>query len=188
MTLEEYRQLFTKILEGRYTQAPYDNPEYHNYVKLNQSRMKRWTKQAHVSKELGDLLKQIAAPQHWIIITEPWCGDAANLIPFFEKMAAISPMVQVTVQLRDSNSDIDNYLTNGGRSIPILVARDADGKDLFVWGPRPAPAQALVLAQKDDPAPKEEKYATVLQWYKEDNGETLQAEIGALLIPTLIDL
>lgn len=188
MTLEEYRQLFTKILEGRYTQTPYDDPAFHNYVKLNQSRMKRWTKQASISQELGNLLKRIETPQHWIIITEPWCGDAANTIPFLEKMAAISPKIEVRVQLRDSNSEIDNYLTNGGRSIPILIARDNQGKDLFVWGPRPAPAQALVMAQKESPLPQEEKYAAVLQWYKEDNGETLQAEIGALLIPMLVDL
>lgn len=181
MTLEEYRQLFTNILEGRYTQVPYDNPAYHNYVKLNLSRMKRWTKKSKISKELGDLIKQINTPQYWIIITEPWCGDAANLIPYFEKMAAINPMIDVLVQLRDSNSEIDQYLTNGGRSIPIVVARGQRGKDLFVWGPRPAPAQALVIAQKESDTSKDEQYAEILQWYKEDEGATLQKEIMALL-------
>ncbi len=188
MTLEEYRQLFTKILDGRYTQAPYDDTAYHNYVKLNQSRMNRWTKRAHISKELGDLLKQVEEPQYWIIITEPWCGDAANILPFLEKMAAISPKIDVRVQLRDSNSEIDRYLTNGGKAIPILIARNAQGEDLFVWGPRPAPAQALVMAQKESPAPQDEKYAEVLQWYREDDGEVLQAELGALLMTTLVDL
>jgi hypothetical protein len=188
MTSEEYRQLFTKILEGRYSQPPYDDPTYHSYVQLNLSRMNRWTKKAHISKELGDLLKRLEQPQQWIIITEPWCGDAANIVPYLEKMAAINPRIEVRVQLRDSNSEIDNYLTNGGRSIPILIARDDQGQDLFVWGPRPAPAQALVMAQKESDAPQDEKYAEVLQWYRQDDGETLQAEIGALLIPLLIDL
>jgi hypothetical protein len=181
MTLEEYRQLFTNILEGRYTQAPYNDEAYHNYVKLGYSRMKRWTKQSKIDKELGNLIRQINKPQHWIIITEPWCGDAANLIPYFEKMAAINPMIEVAVQLRDSNSEIDKYLTNGGRAIPIVVARNKQGKDLFVWGPRPAPAQALVMAQKKSDAPQDEKYAEILQWYKEDNGATLQAEMMDLL-------
>lgn len=187
MTLEEYRQLFIQILEERYTQTPYDNPTFLNYVKLNLSRMKRWTKQACINKELGDLIKHINTPQHWIIITEPWCGDAANILPYFEKMAAINPMIDVSIQLRDSHSEIDQYLTNGGRSIPILIARDFQGKDLFVWGPRPAPVQALVMAQKESTAPKDQKYAALLQWYKEDKGKTLQAEIGALLVATLTE-
>ncbi|MGH1335998.1 MAG: thioredoxin family protein [Aureispira sp.] len=185
MTLAEYKQLFDKILDGSYTPAPYDTPTFQNYVKLNRSRMKRWTKRAKIGQELENLLQKITTPQHWIIITEPWCGDAANLTPYFEKMAAINPLIEVTVQLRDSDSEIDQYLTNGGKSIPIAVARDQEGNDLFVWGPRPAPAQALVLSQKSSPAPKDEKYAVVLQWYKEDEGKTLQAEISALLTKAL---
>jgi hypothetical protein len=36
---------------------------------------------------------------------------------------------------------MDQYLTNGGRSIPKLVAFDDDGQALFTWGPRPAALQ-----------------------------------------------
>ena len=44
--------------------------------------------------------------------------------------------------MRDNdNSEIESYLTNGSKSIPKLIIRDNDGKDLFVWGPRPFACQ-----------------------------------------------
>lgn len=184
MTLEEYRRLFDEILNGRYQQPPYDNEAYHNYVKLNQSRMDRWYKKGHIDAELGDLLQAIDQPQTWVIITEPWCGDAANSIPLIEKMAAINPNIRPVVQLRDSHSEIDQYLTNGGRSIPIVIARNPQGEDVFVWGPRPAEAQAMVLEQKrDSTTSQDDKYAEVLQWYRKDEGHSIQEEFKALLRP-----
>lgn len=184
MTLGEYRQLFDNILDGSFQQAPYDEEDYQNYVKLNKSRMARWDKQGHIDVELGNLIQAIDAPQTWVVITEPWCGDAANSIPLIEKMAAINPHISVVVQLRDSDSEIDQYLTNGGKSIPIVVGRDAKGEDLFVWGPRPAEAQALVLAQKADASKTtHEKYAEVLQWYRQNKGVMIQEEFEALLKP-----
>lgn len=184
MTLEEYRKLFDSILSGRYQQPPYDEEAYKNYVKLNKSRMARWDKQGSIDAELGNLIKAIDAPQTWVVITEPWCGDAANSIPLIEKMAAINPYISVVVQLRDSNSEIDQYLTNGGKAIPIVIARNAQGEDLFVWGPRPAEAQAMVMAQKADTnRSTEEKYSEVLQWYRQNKGVLIQEEFNALLKP-----
>jgi len=181
MNLQEYRTLFTDILAKKITAAPYDEETYLNYIKLNASRMKRWTKQGTIEPALKAAILAIEQPQKWVLITEPWCGDAANSIPYIEKMAALNPKITIEVQLRDSDSEIDNYLTNGGKSIPKLVARDSAGKDLFTWGPRPAEVQALVQEQKKSDASKDEKYVEILHWYKEDKGKTLQSEFVDLL-------
>lgn len=181
MNLQEYRNLFTEILTGKLTEAPYDKEAYVNYVKLNHSRMKRWTKHGIIEPKLASAILAVDQPQKWVLITEPWCGDAANSIPYIEKMAALNPNITVEVQLRDSDSEIDNYLTNGGKSIPKLVTRDAHGNDLFTWGPRPAEAQALVLKQKESDASTDEKYGEILHWYKEDQGKSIQAEFLGLL-------
>jgi hypothetical protein len=181
MNLQEYRTLFTEILTGKVSEAPYDDEGYINYVKLNQSRMKRWTRQGVIEPELATAIMTIDKPQKWVLITEPWCGDAANSIPFIEKMAALNPNITVEVQLRDSDSEIDTYLTNGGKSIPKLIARDANRNDIFTWGPRPAEAQALVQKQKTSNASIDEKYVAVLHWYKEDNGKAIQTELLGLL-------
>lgn len=181
MNLEEYRHLFKDILSGDNNTAPYDKESYLNYVKLNNSRMRRWTKQGLIEPKLAAAIQAIDQPQKWVLITEPWCGDAANSIPYIEKMAALNPKITVEVQLRDSESEIDNYLTNGGKSIPKLIARDADGNDLFTWGPRPTEAQALVQKQKESDASTDEKYGEILHWYKEDKGASIQSELLELL-------
>lgn len=181
MNIEEYKNLFNQILTGELTDVPYDNKSYLKYVKLNHSRMKRWTKKGTLNPELEEAIKTIASPQKWILITEPWCGDAANSIPYIEKIAQLNPNITLEVQLRDSDSEIDNYLTNGGKSIPKLITRDSNGNDIFSWGPRPAEAQALVLKQKGSDASSDEKYTEVLHWYKDDKGTSLQTELLALL-------
>lgn len=181
MTVQEYRDLFAQILMGEIAEAPYDKESYINYVKLNNSRMKRWTKQGTIEPKLAEAIMGINQPQKWVLITEPWCGDAANSIPYIEKMAALNPNITIEVQLRDSDSEIDNYLTNGGKSIPKLIARDAEGNDLFTWGPRPAEAQALVQKQKTSDASTDEKYGEILHWYKEDKGQSIQTELLGLL-------
>jgi hypothetical protein len=180
MNLQEYKNLFTEILAKNITTAPYDKEGYLNYVKLNNSRMKRWTKKGLIEPELATAISAIDQPQKWVLITEPWCGDAANSIPFLEKIAALNPNITIEVQLRDSESEIDNYLTNGGKSIPKLITRDANGNDLFTWGPRPAEAQALIQKQKGSDASTDEKYIELLHWYKEDKGQAIQNEFLAL--------
>lgn len=181
MNLQEYRTLFADILAKKITAAPYDQESYLNYIKLNASRMKRWTKQGLIEPTLATAIRAIEQPQKWVLITEPWCGDAANSVPYIEKMAALNPKITVEVQLRDSGSEIEHYLTNGGQSIPKLVVRDANANDLFTWGPRPAAAQALAQAQKGSDASKDEKYGEILHWYKDDKGESIQREFLDLL-------
>ena len=43
---------------------------------------------------------------------------------------------------------MDQYLTNGSRSIPIVIVLDDDFRELGHWGPRPAELQAWVMANR----------------------------------------
>jgi hypothetical protein len=81
-----------------------------------------------------------------MVITETWYGDSAQNLPIIAKAAELNNKIDLRILLRDSNIDIiDHYLTNGqSRSIPILVAFDLDGNELFKWGPRPLTAKILV--------------------------------------------
>ena len=177
----EYRKFFDDILEGREVNVPYNNQSYVDYVKLNKSRTHRWDKKGILTEELSSAIKEIDEPQNWVLITEPWCGDAANSVPLIEKMAELNPNVNLTIQLRDSGSEIDNYLTNGAKSIPKLIVRDEVGNDLFTWGPRPKEAQELVIKQKGLDLSADEKYANVLKWYLKDKGQSIQSELMELL-------
>ena len=182
MNFLEYQKLFDAILTTDGPAKPYDKPAYINYVKLNQSRMSRWVRTMELQPDLIDALNDIEEPQHWIIITEPWCGDAAHSVPFLVAIAEKSPKVTYEIQLRDAEPFlINDYLTNGGKGIPKMVARDQHGIDLFTWGPRPNAAQDIFDKMKSEGAVYDEITLKLQAWYNADKGHSLQSELLALV-------
>ena len=177
-----YLSTFERLLTTENPTAPYDNPVYMEYVKLNNSRQKRWLKTRTIDPELIKIIKRINVPQTWYIITEPWCGDVAHSIPFLYLMSKYNPLINVRIVWRDTPPYmIENYLTNGGKSVPKLVVRDVNENDLFQWGPRPASCQTIYLDLKAKGAAFEEQKVTLQNWYNADKGVTLQQEMATLL-------
>lgn len=178
MKFTEYQALFESILSDVIPKAPYDNEAYFNYAKLNLSRQNRWLKRMDLNTELAERIKSISTPQNWIIITEPWCGDAAHIVPFLVRISELNPLIQLDIQLRDSEPNlIDSYLTNGGKSIPKLIVRDDANNDLIVWGPRPEVAQEYFKKLKEEGADFEAQKIALQKWYNDDKGEKIQKEI-----------
>ncbi|MCZ2222835.1 MAG: thioredoxin family protein [Chitinophagales bacterium] len=181
MTWQEYLEGFDTILNNPNPSAPYDDAAYLDYTKLNNARLKRWIKTATLSDETKEIINAINKPQHWIVITEHWCGDAAHIVPILYLMSALNKNIQFTIQLRDTDSEIDNYLTNGSKAIPVLVVRDASNKDIFHWGPRPKEAQELFSSLKAKNADFEEIKEAIQVYYNNDKAESIQKEVVALL-------
>lgn len=182
MIFTDYLQLFENILQDAAPKAPYNNPDYLNYTKLNWSRQQRWLKTGVITDAMAAAVKEITTPQQWVIITEPWCGDAAHIVPFLTKIAALNPLITIDIQLRDTPPFlIEQYLTNGTKSIPKLIIRDNDGNDMAVWGPRPAGCQVLYNRLKAEKADFERTKIELQQWYNEDKGQSLQAELLEVL-------
>lgn len=181
MTFPEYQQQFEQILSEQDLQPPYDDVHYLEYTKLNASRQYRWLKKGILSDKTKLTIQSISEKQTWVLITEPWCGDAAHSVPFIYLMSELNPNIQLQIQLRDSDeSEIDTYLTNGGKSIPKLIVRDSEGKDLFVWGPRPVECQVLFDDLKQQNKTFEDQKIALQKWYNEDAGHLIQEEICAL--------
>nr|WP_294928766.1 thioredoxin family protein [uncultured Flavobacterium sp.] len=184
MTFKEYQHYFETIINKPIEEqdAPFDNPDYMEYTKLNWSRMNRWLKTGKLTDDIKTVVRDIGSPQNWIIITEPWCGDAAHSVPFIEMIAGENPLISTSYSLRDSSpSLIDAYLTNGSKSIPKLVIRGENGKDIAIWGPRPENCQQFYQQLLDEKADIE-KIKTDLQiWYNANKGQALQQELLALL-------
>ncbi|MDG1332544.1 MAG: thioredoxin family protein [Crocinitomicaceae bacterium] len=182
MNWNTYISLFESILTKENTTAPYDKESYWNYTSLNFSRQNRWFKRGKLSDELVSEIENISEEQQWILITEPWCGDAAHINPFIQMASELNDKITLTINLRDgADSLIQDYLTNGvSMSIPILVVRDKNGEDLFVWGPRPKDAQALLMSHKtDDSKTAEEKKIEFQAWYNKNKGVDIQDELLA---------
>lgn len=182
MTFEEYLKYFDSILQHPEKYPVYADADYLNYTKLNWSRMSRWLKKFEPHAEVQEKLMSIQNKQTWIVITEPWCGDAAHSVPQLFKLVENNPNIDFQIQLRDSEgSEIDQYLTNGGKSIPKLIVRDTEGKDLAIWGPRPEELQALFLELKEKGVEFAEIKEVIQKWYNDDKGVALQLELVKLL-------
>lgn len=181
MTYAQFKALHDQILGGEIISPPYDREVYLNYVRLNKARMKRWDKRLTLDGAIVDLIQQTTKPMHWIILTEPWCGDAAHVVPFLDKMSELNPLINYDIQLRDSEPHlIEDYLTNGARSIPKIIVRDEHGTDLFTWGPRPKAAQRLLDMMKNQQTESEKINIALQHWYNEDRGQSMSAEIAKL--------
>lgn len=182
MTFQEYVDYFDQILASPEDYDPYGNEEYLNYTKLNWSRMNRWLKRFEPQDAMKSLIASITEPQHWIVITEPWCGDAAHSVPQLYQMVKNNPNIDFEIQLRDSEPFlIEDYLTDGSKSIPKLIIRNDVGHDKVIWGPRPEPLQRIYMQMKDEERPFEEIKEALQKWYNEDKGEILQRELLAQL-------
>ena len=183
MTFKDYQQTFDEVLAGNIIHSPYDDPHFLEYTKLNFSRQNRWLKKGEILPESRAAVNSISKKQTWVIITEPWCGDAAHCVPFIVKLAELNPLITLEIQLRDSeNSEIENYLTNGVKSIPSLIIRDGNNTDLFVWGPRPEPAAILFLESKAQQLSVVDQKVALQNWYNKDIGHTIQKEIAKGII------
>jgi hypothetical protein len=76
---------------------------------------------------------------------------------------------------------MDRYLTEGTRSIPLVILLDRDFNELGHWGPRPAALQGWVRANLKT-MPKEERIREQRRWYARDRGESVLREVLALAV------
>jgi hypothetical protein len=143
----------------------------HTLLRLNYQRSIRIEDNFAVPENLVELIRTISNEQIWMIITEDWCGDSAQNLPFIIKIAQANPKIHIKILLRDSNPDIiDLYLTNGTRSIPVLIAFDFEGNEIFRWGPRPKVAQEYVMECIKQGLSKDEYIEKLHRWYSNDKG------------------
>lgn len=178
MNFQQYQNYFQDIISNPNAPAPYDNADYMDYAKLNWARQQRWLKTGVVDAVLAKTIADINTPQQWIIITEPWCGDASHTVPFIHMLTELNPLISVSYQLRDAEPFlIEQYLTNGGKAIPKLVIRDGAGNDLLNWGPRPVACQVIYSSLTAAKADFETVKTELQKWYNQDKGQSFQREL-----------
>ncbi len=179
MNRTAFEKFFVDLVEQPSATPPYDNPDYQSYTKLNLARFQRWIKKGELLPELIAIIKNTSYTS-WTIITEPWCGDAAHSVPFILLLAEQNPKIKVKIELRDSAPFlIENYLTNGSKSIPIFIF--SNGIDEKTWGPRPGELHDLFEFLKSEGKEMEELKMALQKWYNEDKGKSLQKELVNLL-------
>jgi hypothetical protein len=152
--------------------------------------MNRWDKTLKISPEMADLVRSISESQVWTVITEAWCGDGAQSIPYLAALAALNPNIELKIIMWDEYPEVmDAYLTNGARSIPKLVAMTADlSCELFTWGPKPKYLIDRQKAYKHDTQglSYQDYLAEVYLWYTKNKNQDLELELFPLIQSTLI--
>jgi thioredoxin family protein len=183
MTYADYLKLIDDLLSEGKTTGPKQSSAMFDYAKLNRQRMHRLEKTVELEESVVSAAKGAKRRVIWLVITEGWCGDAAQNIPIIEKIAAQSVNIETRYILRDENPDLmDMFLTNGKRSIPKLIAMDAATREaLGSWGSRPAPAQGLFNELKAQGIAKPLISENMQRWYNADRGKTIQAEFVELI-------
>lgn len=177
-----YIKLLEGLMEQGKTTGENQSADMINYAKLNLARIHRLEKTTEILPELKELIKKINKTYTWLIITEGWCGDAAQNITPLYFMSLLNPKIKIALLLRDENLELmDRYLTNGGRSIPKLICLDDKQNEVFNWGPRPEAAQALVKELLAKKASLEEKSLESQKWYNADKTISLQKEFFELI-------
>ncbi|WP_317899239.1 thioredoxin family protein [Aurantibacillus circumpalustris] len=179
MSYSYYKALLENLLTQGKTTGANQSAEYLNYAKINLQRMHRLEKTIVLNNELENDLSKITKQYTFLIITEGWCGDAAQNLPICYLIEKACKNITLKLILRDENLDImNNYLTNGAKAIPKLICVNNDTlQEVFVWGPRPTNLQELVLQMKRENKTHEDISLISQNWYNADKTKTLQMEI-----------
>ena len=184
MSYKNWLELMYQLERENKTTGPKQTESMISYTRLNAHRMNRLEKTVKLTEEMKEKLGNLQRSYIWLVITESWCGDAAQLLPVIAAMANSTDMVALRLILRDEHSELmERFLTDGSRSIPKLIAIDTrTGKVVGSWGPRPQDAQAMVIAHKADPQESYQELQKRLQmWYNKDKGLQTQEEMAACI-------
>jgi hypothetical protein len=142
--------------------------------------MNRLEKTIDVLPEIKIKLQNLEKKYIWLVLSEGWCGDAAQIVPVIHKMAELTDKIELKIALRDDNDALmQHFLTNGGKAIPKLIVLDAENFEVLAdWGPRPHGAKQLIIDYKATHGVVDETAKIELQkWYLHDKGVSIQQEI-----------
>ena len=181
----EYRKLVTDLLSEGKSTGDNQSESLTHYTSLNEARMNRLEKTIKISEDVIAKLQNLDNHYIWLVISEGWCGDAAQILPILNKMALASDKrIDLKIVLRDDNDELmSQYLTNSGKAIPkiIVICKEA-GIVRTDWGPRPKGATELLANYKKEFGVIDEKIKTDLQlWYLADKGISVQEELTQIM-------
>ena len=182
ITYSAYMELMTRQAAVESNGMSAEDTEKLEFTKLNLHRSQRIGRTWKPSEDLASRLIRIESDQLWMVLTEPWCGDSAQCLPIIAALAHMSNAVDLRLVLRDENLPImDQFLTDGKRSIPRLIIFNSSGRMLGQWGPRPAEAQVVFDEAKAAGMEKPEILEKLHLWYGRDRGKALDRELTGFM-------
>lgn len=182
ISYSDYRNLIDRLLAAHKTTGPDNSEGMLHYTKMNVARMNRVDKTAVLNADLLEVLAKVKNKYRLLVISEGWCGDAAQIVPLFDRIVSAFPEhFDLRFVLRDQHLPlIDAHLTNGGRAIPVVLILDAAGQVLAKWGPRPQVLQVLLADWKKEETDMMALAEKLHGWYAKDKTAATQKELIAV--------
>jgi len=137
---------------------------------------------ARVPDEASSRLEGLEGCWRLLVLADDWCGDAVSTLPTVAALAGASPHLELRIVPRDRYPEIrDRHLTNGSRSIPIVIVLGEEWEPLGHWGPRPSSLQDR-FERELRPLPADDRYRELRKWYARDRGMTTADEVRDLVL------
>ena len=175
----EYYAIAKGYAESDDRPALYQDEKMQRYTRENVARIDHILKTINIESKLYNALSAIKTDMIWLVLSEPWCGDASQVVPVLHTIASCTDRIRFRIIQSDAHPEVlDHYLTGTSRSIPKLICLRADTlEELGTWGPRPAALHRIVLENKDNPNISfGAKVRMVHAWYDEDKTASIQDE------------
>lgn len=183
LSYDAFKAMTDALLAEGKTTGPVQTEAFIHYTQLNHQRVHRLEKTTMILPEVREKMLSVTRAQIWLVLTEAWCGDAAQSIPVMQLLAQLNPLVTLRLLLRDENLELmDRYLTRGvSRSIPKLIAIDpVTREELFTWGPRPTVLQETFYRMRSEGIPYDDIKEELQRWYNKDKTSSIQRELAEL--------
>ncbi len=183
MSYDEYKALVKKLIAEDKVTGNNQSEDLLNFSILNDKRMQRLDKKIVISEDTVASVKKVAQKQTWLVITEGWCGDAAQNLPVIHKIANENTNIELRLVLRDDHAELmDQFLTDGNKAIPKLILLDENRNVINTWGPRPSTATSMVKNFKEKNGKLTAEFKKDLQiWYNTNKGRSTQEDFISLL-------
>ncbi len=182
---EDYKHLLIQLYEQGKSTGETQSKARYEATAINLQRIRRLDKTLVIRDEIRSLLKGLNRRWNWYLISEGWCGDSAQNLPYIARIAQLHDNITLKILLRDDNPFImDQYLTNGGKAVPKLICLDADSdEEQGTWGPRSSGIAEKVKAYKAEfpDASHDEFVLNIHGWYAKDKGLSLQQDFTSLI-------
>ncbi|WP_298310889.1 thioredoxin family protein [uncultured Aquimarina sp.] len=181
---EEYRNAVSNLVSEGKSTGHEQSDALTNYSMLNDRRMKRLDKTLKINGAIAETFSNATTNITWLVLTEGWCGDAAQSLPVINKLSELNEGIDLRVISRDEHDELmNNFLTNGGKAIPKLIAYNKETQEVVnTWGPRPSVATKMVNDYKEMHGSLDPEFKQDLQvWYNKDKGNNIAEDLVKLI-------
>ncbi|MGD8189718.1 thioredoxin family protein [Brevibacillus ginsengisoli] len=119
----------------------------------NQESFVNWYQQFQFEQaDDRQFFQSIGEETNWrcLILAAEWCGDVVRNVPVLLGVTEAMNLPTEIMVMEEHLDLMEQFLTMGGRAIPIMIITDQEGNFLGKWGPRPAHVQQVMIRFKQN--------------------------------------